>query len=102
MRSKRLVLLAITDCTPRPGQLSGNMRLWSQCGPCVGGRVCLDPCKSITTNGKSTVSSHPAGGRFSCAIFTVRGQWMAVREHHVSVKTGIELDIVGNSTEWSE
>lgn len=60
--------------------------------------MCLDPCKSITTNGKSTLSSRPASGQISRAIFTVRGQRVAVFGHHMSVKTGIELDIVGNST----
>lgn len=54
--------------------------------------MCLDLCKSITTNGKSTGSSHPAGGAGSCAI---RGQ--QGRGHQMSVKARVESDTGGNS-----
>lgn len=39
MRSKQLLSPAGADCTPGPGQLSGNMCLWAQGGPWEG--VCV-------------------------------------------------------------
>lgn len=54
------------------------------------GHVCLDLCKSITTSGKSTVSSHPAGGQISCAIVTITGQQVAVHGQQMSVPAGVE------------
>ena len=88
MRSKQLLSPMITDCTPGPGQLSGNMCFWSQGGPwegvcvcvcvCVCLCVCFYLCTSITVNGKSPLSSHPVEGQIRHATFKIRGQQAAV------------------------
>lgn len=82
MRSKQLLSPVITDCTPGPGQLSGNMCFWSQGGPweglCVCVCECLYLCTSITVNGKSPLSSHPVEGQIRHAAFKIRGQQAAV------------------------
>ena len=82
MRSKQLLSPVITDCTPGPGQLSGNMCFWSQGGPwegvCVCVCECLYLCTSITVNEKSPLSSHPVEGQIRHAAFKIRGQQAAV------------------------
>lgn len=47
------------------------------------------PFTSLTTNGESTLSSHPADGQIHGIPVTIRGQQM-------SAKAGVERDIVGD------
>ena len=58
MRSKQLLSPVIADCTPGPGQLSGNMCFWSQGGPWEGVCVCMSVCVSVRAHVCVFVSVH--------------------------------------------
>ena len=95
MRSKQLLSPVITDCTPGPGQLSGNMCFWSQGGPwegvCVCVCECLYLCTSITVNEKSPLSSHPVEGLLVTYFFPMNSSLFLCMSQYF-----YKLDILDN------